>query len=110
MDPRSKSLNGRLVFVTGAARGIGKALALAFAAEGARLAITARSEPELREVAAQVKHLGTETLVLPGDLAERSIPGSLVQHAEAALGPVDILINNAALVSAYSPKPVADFD
>ena len=103
-------LAGRVTLVTGAARGIGKALALAFAAEGARLAVTARSEPELNAVAEEARGMGANVVALPGDLMDRATPARLVREVEAALGPVEILINNAALGSAYSPRPVVQFD
>ncbi|MEO7651506.1 MAG: SDR family oxidoreductase [Bryobacteraceae bacterium] len=106
----ANELAGKVAFVTGAARGIGKAIALAFAAEGARLAITARSEIELNAVAAEARGIGVEAIALPGDLTDRATPSRLVREVEAALGPVEILVNNAALVSAYSPQPVASFD
>jgi NAD(P)-dependent dehydrogenase (short-subunit alcohol dehydrogenase family) len=103
-------LTGRTALITGAARGIGRALALAFAAEGARLALTARSERELVEVAERVRGVGAEVLVCPADLLERSTPARLVHEAEARFGSLDILVNNAALVSAFNPRPVVSFD
>jgi len=103
-------LRSRVALITGAARGIGRAVALAFANEGARLALTARSEPELEAVAAEARRCGAEAIVVPGDLADRSTPGLLVCAVQKAFGPVDILINNAALVSAYNPKPIVQFD
>ena len=103
-------LCNRVTLLTGAARGIGRAIAFAFAAEGARLAITARSEPELRAQAAEINAAGGEAIAFPADLADRAALARLVRDVEQALGNVEILINNAALVSAFNPKPVVDFD
>jgi 3-hydroxybutyrate dehydrogenase len=103
-------LRNRVTLLTGAARGIGRAISFAFAAEGARLAITARSEPELRAQAAEINAAGGEAIAFPADLADRAALARLVRDVEQALGDVEILINNAALVSAFNPKPVVDFD
>lgn len=101
---------GRTILVTGAARGIGRAIAVTFAAPDVRLALTARSQPELEEVASETRRRGAHTIALPADLEDRATPIRLVRETEAALGSIDILINNAALVSAYNPKPLVDFD
>jgi len=103
-------LRNRIALITGAARGIGRAIALAFAAEGARLALSARSRQELDELAEEAKAAGAEAVALPADLADRSAPARLIREVERALGSVEILINNAALVSAYKPSPVVEFD
>jgi NAD(P)-dependent dehydrogenase (short-subunit alcohol dehydrogenase family) len=100
----------RVTLVTGAARGIGRAIAIAFAAEGARVALTARSDDQLHEVAREIKQTGGEAIVLPADLSDRASLASVVKDVERTLGEIQVLINNAALVSAYNPKPVAAFD
>lgn len=103
-------LRGRVALITGAARGIGRAIALAFAAEGVQVVLSARSETELREVAEAARQFGAEAIVLPADLEDRTIPARLIRQCEEAAGPVDILVNNAALVSAYNPRPLVEFD
>jgi len=95
---------GRVALVTGASQGgTGTAVAIRLAAEGADVAITARTVSGLEDTAARVEQLGRRVLVLPCDLADQSGGrDSLVARTEAALGPVDIVVNNAA-AGGYRP-------
>ena len=95
---------GRVALVTGASRGgIGTAIALRLAAEGAKVAITARGKPGLDETAARIADAGGSALVLPADLSDpRGERQHLVARAEAELGPIDILVNSAA-AGGYKP-------
>jgi NAD(P)-dependent dehydrogenase (short-subunit alcohol dehydrogenase family) len=81
-----------IALVTGAGRGIGRAVAERLAAEGYRVALTARSEDQLRETAAA---LDGESLVLPGDMFDPAVPDRVVGEVESAWGPVDVLVANA---------------
>lgn len=92
-----KKLNGAVVLVTGASRGIGKHVAYAFARRGARLALAARTEDELAAVAAGVRDLGTEAAVLPLDMLDEDAVEGMAHRVAAALGPVDVLVNNAGI-------------
>jgi uncharacterized protein len=85
-------LNGKRVLVTGASRGIGEHLAIEFAAAGARVALVARSEAPLKELATRLA--GTAH---PADLGDRDQVEGLVDRVENDGGPVDVLVNNAAL-------------
>jgi len=88
-------LEGRTAIVTGAGRGIGAAAVRALDAAGARVALVARSDDELRTVAAD---LGHDPVVLPADLGSPTAPGVVARDALAAFGGrVDILVNNAAV-------------
>jgi NAD(P)-dependent dehydrogenase (short-subunit alcohol dehydrogenase family) len=87
------SLDGRTAVVTGASRGIGAATAVALDRAGARVALVARDGDLLAEVAAGLAH---EPVILVGDLAEPDEPRRLAAAALAALGRVDVLVNNAA--------------
>jgi len=89
---------GRVALVTGASQGgTGTALAIRLAAEGADVAITARSVDGLEQTAARVRELGRRALVLPCDLSDPAGGrDALVARTEAELGPIDILVNNAA--------------
>lgn len=98
------SLSGRRALVTGASRGIGAATARRLAAEGADVAIVARTLDQhdhlagsLRETAAQVESLGRNVVVITADLSDGEARAGVVPEAEAGLGgPIDILVNNAA--------------
>ena len=103
-------LAGRVALITGAGRGIGRAIALAFAREGARLALTARTAPELDEVVTKIRASGGEAVAIPSDLAAPDEPQRVIRATEAALGPVEILVNNAGIGSSSDPKPVVNFD
>ena len=102
-------LQDRIVLVTGASRGIGRAIAQAFATEGARLALTARSFDELKVLQREVVESGASAVAIKADLVEGSVPFDLVRKIERDLGPVEVLINNAGIGSAPNPKPVVDF-
>jgi NAD(P)-dependent dehydrogenase (short-subunit alcohol dehydrogenase family) len=100
-------LQDRVALVTGGGRGIGRAIALAFAREGADIAVVARTGPEVEAVAAEARALGRKALALPGDVTDRGQVDAMVRATGDALGPVQILVNNAGL--AVSAK-VADTD
>jgi 3-hydroxybutyrate dehydrogenase len=103
-------LANRVALVTGAGRGIGRAIAIAYAKEGARVVLTARTAGELAEVAAQIRKQGGTALTLPADLSDRTFARQIVVDAEAALGSIEILVNNAGIGSSAKPLPVVDFD
>src|SRR5262245_6616237 len=89
-------IRSRTALVTGASKGIGRAVAESLAREGARLALVARDAKALEKAALElrVRH-DVETLALPGDLSRaETIPG-LVADAASGLGPIDILVTNA---------------
>jgi len=96
---------GRAVLVTGASRGIGRAVAVAFAAAGDRVAVHHRSSPELAESAVAALS-GEGHAVVRGDLADADAVRSFVADAAEALGGIDVLVNNAA---SFTPRhPPAD--
>jgi NAD(P)-dependent dehydrogenase (short-subunit alcohol dehydrogenase family) len=103
-----RSLEGKVALVTGASRGgTGRSVAIRFAAEGAKVGITARSEDGLQETARRIEELGGSVLVMPCDLGDpRGGRDTLVVRTEEAFGPVDVLVNNA--VGALM-KPVEDW-
>lgn len=98
-------LTDRVALVTGAGRGIGRAVALACAEQGADVAITARTESQLEEVAAEVAALGRRALVLPADVSDTSRLGELVDATVGELGRLDVLVNNAG---GTEPRPFLD--
>ncbi len=103
-------LSNRAALVTGAGRGIGRAIALALSAEGARVAITARTRSELDDVESTIRSLGGKAVSLEADLAQRAVPARLADRVREILGPVDILVNNAAIGGGARFRPVSDFD
>ncbi len=87
------------VIVTGASAGIGKALALQLACQGAKVAIAARRAERLEQVAVECRALGAEVLVVPTDVSNESQCKALVDTTVAAFGRLDMLINNAGLAA-----------
>jgi 3-oxoacyl-[acyl-carrier protein] reductase len=90
-----KSLTGKVAIVTGAGRGIGRAIALALSRAGARVVLAARSEAELRSVAEEIRGGDGDALVLPTDVTRDDDLESLVKRTQKEWGSIDILVNNA---------------
>ena len=103
-------LTDRVALVTGAGRGIGRAIAFAFGREGAQVAVTSRSTSELDEVVGTIKDAGGRAVAIAGDLSDPAEPARLVAEVGSQLGTINILVNNAGLGSSSNPKPVVDFD
>ncbi|ALS35850.1 3-oxoacyl-[acyl-carrier protein] reductase [Enterococcus rotai] len=91
-------LRGKNVFVTGSTRGIGKAVALAFAQEGANIALNGRSEISV-ELIAEVEALGVKCIGVSGDIADFEAAGAMIQTVVDGLGSIDVLINNAGITN-----------
>jgi len=102
----SDKLNEKAALITGASRGLGKAMAVALAQAGARIALVARNEEKLKEAAEAVRGVGGEAAVFQADVAEEAQVVSLVKQVGEAFGPVQILINNAGI---NIRKAVIDF-
>jgi short-subunit dehydrogenase len=90
-------LPGRRVLLTGASQGLGPVIASALAERGCHLALTARSEPLLREVAARLEVFPVEVATFPCDLLEADQPRRLIEELRERFGWIDILINNAGV-------------
>jgi NAD(P)-dependent dehydrogenase (short-subunit alcohol dehydrogenase family) len=103
-------LNNRVALVTGGGRGIGRAIALALAREGARVAVSARTASELDEVVGGIQGQGGQAMAFAVDLARQDVARRLVPEVTQAMGPVDILVNNAGVGSSANPKPVISYD
>src|SRR5580698_5958869 len=105
----TQKLQGRVALVTGAGRGIGRAIALAFAREGASVAITARTQSELAAVLAEIQAGDRTALAIEGNLAASTFPAQLIRQTLDKFGTLDILVNNAGVVSATDPRPLEEF-
>src|SRR3981081_968418 len=107
-------LAGRTALITGGSRGIGRAIALAFAAEGANLAITARSRADLDQLQSLVAELESEKRIrCAAIVADLSTPDCAeVIYAEFAksFDRLDILVNNAGVGSSIDPRPLVEFN
>lgn len=88
-------LDGKVALVTGAGRGIGRGIALAFAAAGADIALLSRTRSDLDEVAKTINGLGRKAIVLPCDVSDESSLKLAVDSTVSALGRLDTLVNNA---------------
>ena len=105
-------LSGRLALVTGAGRGLGKAMALALAEHGCDVALVARSEDQLKKTAKAITKLGRNACFCPFDLADvKGIP-KLLDGIRKEAGTADILVNNAGITrrGAATDLPMADWD
>jgi NAD(P)-dependent dehydrogenase (short-subunit alcohol dehydrogenase family) len=106
-------LAGKVAIVTGGGRGIGRAIARKFAAEGAAVAVTARSEGEILAAMTEIQAAGGQAVAVSADLAREIDCRKIVDGARAAFGRVDILVNNAGTYGPVLPVekfPVRDWD
>jgi len=90
-------LHDKIAVVTGGGRGIGRAIALAYAREGAELVLAARSKEALEETKAMVEALGRRALVVPTDIRQEESVRDLAEQTISAFGRLDILVNNSGV-------------
>lgn len=108
-------LKDQVVVITGASKGLGKAIALKFAKEGASLAICARNEEKLMEVKAEAETFGASVLAVVADVSKSKDMERFVAMTEKTYGTIDVLINNASILGP-TPMPLlldypeADFE
>jgi len=106
-----KALEGRRALITGAARGIGRAIAIALAAEGADIAINYQSsEADARSLADELAKAGRRTLLFKGDVGERSTWNSMIEKIKQSWGGLDILVNNAGITRDKTLRKMTDED
>ncbi len=107
-----KALLGQVAIVTGAGRGIGRAIALTFARAGVDVSLASRTQEEIESVAEEARALGSRALPLPTDVAEEDQVEALVVRSLEDFGKVDILVNCAG-IALYAPVvdyPTTEFD
>jgi NAD(P)-dependent dehydrogenase (short-subunit alcohol dehydrogenase family) len=103
----SLDLTGRVAIVTGGSRGIGRAIALAFADAGARVVVASRKQEGVDAVAAEIEERGGQALAVAAHVGQEAALAALVERAVAAFGGVDILVNNAATNPHFGPLMTA---
>lgn len=99
------NLEGKIAVVTGAGRGIGRAVALALGRAGADVALAARTVTQLEEVGGEIVALGRRAVVVPSDVTRKSDVEELIARTVRELGGLHILVNNAATMA---PSPIVD--
>jgi short-subunit dehydrogenase len=106
------SFQGKVVVITGGSRGIGLAIARILAEEGARLAICARTEHQLKTAAEELTAMGAEVLAVTCDLTNQQQAEAFLQRVKTHYGQIDVLINNAGIIQAgpLENMTVQDFD
>ena len=98
MPEENAALKDKVTLITGASQGLGRALALAFAREGARVVVNARSEDSVRPVAGEVEDVGGEVLAVAADVSKGADVERLVGESVDRFGKIDVLVNNAGLL------------
>ena len=96
-------LENRVAIITGAGRGIGRAIALAYAQEGARLALAARTHEELEETARHAEALGATVCVIPTDVTDQDRVKNMASKALEQFSRIDVLVNNAGIGGPVGP-------
>lgn len=96
-------LDGKVAIITGASSGIGRAIALLFAAHGAAVVLTARRKTLLNEVAHSIRHSGGRAEVVAGDISHADTHEQVIEAAMSKFGGLDIAINNAGVIGTVKP-------
>lgn len=100
-----KKLEGKVALVTGAGQGIGRAIALRLASDGADIAIVDMNEAKMKDVAGEVRNLGRKATTFRADVSKRDDVYAAIENAEKVLGGFDIMVNNAGIAQV---QPIAD--
>uniref|UniRef100_UPI0035B03223 SDR family NAD(P)-dependent oxidoreductase n=1 Tax=Promineifilum sp. TaxID=2664178 RepID=UPI0035B03223 len=101
-------LTGKVALITGASRGIGQAIAEAYAAAGARVSLASRKQAAVDEVAAIIRERGGEALAVAAHTGEAAAVTALVERTVTEYGGIDILVNNAATNPHFGPFLTAE--
>ena len=96
-------LHNRVALITGAGRGIGRAIALAYAKEGAKLALAARTRRDLEQTAQQAQALGASTCIVSVDVSDPTQVEDMVRYTVEQFATIDILVNNAGIAGPVGP-------
>jgi NAD(P)-dependent dehydrogenase (short-subunit alcohol dehydrogenase family) len=96
-------LTGKVAVVTGSSKGIGKSIALHLALQGAKVVVSSRKKPACDEAAAEIRKAGGEAIVIPCNISDKAQCENLIAETRKQLGPVDVLVLNAATNPYYGP-------
>jgi NAD(P)-dependent dehydrogenase (short-subunit alcohol dehydrogenase family) len=97
-------LTGKVAIVTGSSKGIGKSIAMHLALSGARVVVSSRKAPACEEAAAEIRKAGGEAIVIPCNISDKTQCENLISQTQKQLGPVDVLVCNAASNPYYGPN------
>ena len=97
-------LSGKVAVVTGSSKGIGKSIALHLALQGAKVVVSSRKAPVCEEAAAEIKKAGGQAIVIPCNISDKAQCQNLIAETHRQLGPVDVLVCNAASNPYYGPN------
>lgn len=104
----TRPLAGKVALVTGASSGIGEAAAVALAASGAAVAVSARRADRLRDLVRRIEAAGGKAIALPGDVTDESVAKRIVADTVSQFGRLDILVNSAGMIQAGGGVEHAD--
>lgn len=107
---KSTGLQGQVAIVTGGGRGLGRAFALELATKGAAVAVTGRSQDQISETVARINEAGGRAAAFVADVTDHAAATRIVDEVEKTLGPVDLLVNNAGIVTPLGPVADADIE
>jgi len=103
-------IDSSVALITGGGRGLGRAFAIALAQHGVNVAVTGRTETEIRATAHEIAESGGRAIAISGDITDRQTVEQTVARTEAELGPIDLLINNAGMLRALGVVAAIDAD
>ena len=104
-DPNAvPTLANQVAVVTGGGRGVGRTIACHLSAQGARVAVASRTQKEVEETVGLIERAGGAAIAFALDVADRESVASMVTETERQLGPVDLLVNDAAIVAPFGPS------
>jgi NAD(P)-dependent dehydrogenase (short-subunit alcohol dehydrogenase family) len=106
----ARELEKQVAIITGAGRGIGRAIALRFAAAGAAVTVTARNKAQLDETVAEIEAAGGQALAASGDATHREDVGRIVRASTKHFGQTTLVVNNAGVPGPFGPVGIVDPD